>query len=181
MCPGPPPWWRTRARWSPPTVDWLRPRPAGSAHTDAPYRIRLAEPADLPQLAQIERSVFTDPWPEAGFRELLGPFTRVAVTGTETIAGYLVARRVLDEAEILNLAVHPGHLRRGLGTELVRDLLADLARAGARRVFLEVRASNLGAQALYRRLGFQSMGRRLGYYSNPREDALILSRELAAS
>ncbi|OGU19926.1 MAG: ribosomal-protein-alanine N-acetyltransferase [Gemmatimonadetes bacterium RIFCSPLOWO2_12_FULL_68_9] len=147
--------------------------------TDAPYRIRLAEPADLPQLAQIERRVFTDPWPEAGFRELLGPFTRVAVTGTETVAGYLVARCVLDEAEILNLAVHPDHERRGLGTTLVQDVLGDLGRAGARRVYLEVRASDAGAQAFYRRLGFETRGRRRGYYSNPPGDALILVRAIS--
>jgi len=146
--------------------------------TDAPYRIRLAEPADLPELAQIERRVFPDPWPEAGFRELLGPFTRVAVTETQAVAGYVVARCAVDEAEILNLAVHPGHLRRGLGSALVQDLVGDLGRAGVRRVFLEVRESNVGAQAFYRHLGFRSLGRRRGYYTHPTEDALILQRAL---
>ncbi len=102
----------------------------------------------------------------------------MAVTEKEAVAGYLFARRVMDEAEILNLAVHPGHLRRGLGTALVQDVLQDLAGAGAHRVFLEVRASNVGAQAFYRHLGFESRGRRRGYYSHPTEDALILAREI---
>jgi ribosomal-protein-alanine N-acetyltransferase len=102
----------------------------------------------------------------------------VTVTGAGTVAAYLVARRVLDEAEILNLAVHPDHARQGLGTGLIRDVMADLGRAGARRVFLEVRASNAGAQAFYARLGFEAKGRRRGYYSAPREDALVLARDI---
>jgi ribosomal-protein-alanine N-acetyltransferase len=122
--------------------------------------------------------VFPDPWPESGFRELLGPYTRVAVTGGEAVAAYLVARCVADEAEILNLAVHPDHRRRGLGTALIQAVLPDLGRAGAEQVFLEVRASNVGAQAFYQRLGFGHRGRRRAYYSSPREDALILALEI---
>lgn len=102
----------------------------------------------------------------------------MAVAEDESVAGYLFARCFMDEAEILNLAIHPNHLRRGLGSALVRDVLHHLARAGAQRVFLEVRASNQGAQAFYRRLGFESRGRRRGYYASPREDALILGRDL---
>jgi ribosomal-protein-alanine N-acetyltransferase len=122
--------------------------------------------------------VFTDPWPEAGFDPLLGPFTCVAVTEDGTVAAYVVARGVLDEAEILNLAVHPDHARRGLGTALVQAVIQDLGRAGARRVFLEVRVSNAGAQAFYTRLGFEARGWRRGYYTHPREDALVLAREI---
>jgi ribosomal-protein-alanine N-acetyltransferase len=171
---------------------WPRPRPAGSAPTDAPwakgrkgrkgrtgsYRIRSAEPADLLRVAEIEGKVFSDPWPEAGFRDLLGPFARVVVTENGLVVGYLFARCATDQAEILNLAIHPSHLRRGLGTALVRGALQNLARAGARRVYLEVRASNRGAQAFYRRLGFVVGGRRRGYYSKPTEDALVLCRVL---
>jgi ribosomal-protein-alanine N-acetyltransferase len=122
--------------------------------------------------------VFTDPWPAAGFDPLLGPFTRVTVTEDGTVAAYVVARCVRDEAEILNLAVHPDHTRRGLGTALVRDVVEDLARSGARWVFLEVRVSNVGARAFYERMGFEARGRRRGYYSHPREDALVLAREI---
>lgn len=102
----------------------------------------------------------------------------MAVAGTGTVAGYIVARCLLDEAEILNLAVRPGHERRGLGSALVQRSLLDLGQAGARRVFLEVRTGNAGAQAFYRGLGFESAGRRRGYYSSPPEDALILAREI---
>ena len=97
------------------------------------------------------------------------------------VAGYLFARRATDEAEILNLAIHPDHRRRGLATALVTGALQDLAQAGARRVFLEVRAANYEAQAFYQTLGFALRGRRKGYYSLPREDALVLSRDLGAT
>lgn len=125
--------------------------------------------------------MFTDPWPEAAFGELLGRFARVAVTGPETVVAYLFARHALDEGEILNLAVHPEHLRRGLGTALVHETLRDLGKAGARRVFLEVRASNAVAQTFYHGLGFEPAGRRRAYYSHPHEDALILALEIPGS
>ena len=102
----------------------------------------------------------------------------MAVTPTEAVAGYVVARCVMDQAEILNLAVHPNHTRRRLGTALVQEVLTELGRAGARTVFLEVRASNAGAQAFYAGLGFKPTGRRRGYYADPPEDALILACDI---
>lgn len=103
----------------------------------------------------------------------------MAVSPAESVVGYLFARRAADEGEILNLAVHPGHGRRGLGRELVRTVLQDLERAGAARVFLEVRESNAPAQAFYHHMGFRPAGRRPGYYTHPREDALVLVREIS--
>lgn len=148
-------------------------------HTDVRYRIRRADPADLPQVAEIERAVFSDPWPAAAFRDLLGPLAYVALSPTASVAGYIFARRAANEAEILNLAVHPGHGRRGLGSGLLRTVLGDLERAGAIRVFLEVRESNAPARAFYQGRGFRPVGRRAGYYTRPREDALILVHEIS--
>ncbi len=148
---------------------------------DVPYRIRPAAPADLAQVAEIERRVFSDPWPEAGFHGLLGPFADVAVMGDGTVAGYVFGRRAVDEAEILNVAVRPECQRTGVGSALVHSVLRELHQAGARRVFLEVRETNAVAQAFYRGLGFRPVGRRRGYYSHPREDALILAREMPRS
>lgn len=149
--------------------------------TDAPYRIRQAAPADLSAVAEIERRVFSDPWPESGFRALLGPLGLVAVTPAGEVAGYVFARQALDEAEILNVAVRPERRRAGIGRSLVEAILAALSAGGARRVYLEVRESNLAAQAFYGRLGFGQVGRRRGYYARPREDALILASEIGPS
>jgi ribosomal-protein-alanine N-acetyltransferase len=94
------------------------------------------------------------------------------------IAGIVVVRTVACEAEILNLAVLPASRRRGLASGLIQAALAGARSEGARRAFLEVRESNVGARTFYARMGFAEAGRRRGYYSAPLEDALILSRAL---
>lgn len=101
----------------------------------------------------------------------------VAEDGGE-IAGFLVARRVADDIEILNLAVRPDARRKGFGASLLREALAWGASLRARRAHLEVRASNLAALRFYERHGFVTAGRRPRYYSGPVEDALLLTAAL---
>jgi [ribosomal protein S18]-alanine N-acetyltransferase len=149
--------------------------------TDAPYRIRPATAADLGAIAEIERAVFSDPWPAAAFRGLLGPLAWVSVDADGGLAAYVFAHHALDEGEILNVAVHPAHRRTGVGRALVERVCAELARVGVARVFLEVRESNQAGRAFYRELGFTPVGKRRGYYARPREDALVLVREIGAS
>ena len=103
----------------------------------------------------------------------------VVVSPADQVVGYLFAHQAADEAEILNLAVHPDHGRRGLGTALVQTALRDLASAGVARVFLEVRESNRPAQTFYHGMGFRAVSRRAGYYRRPPEDALILVYEIS--
>jgi [ribosomal protein S18]-alanine N-acetyltransferase len=91
---------------------------------------------------------------------------------SETILGFLVARLVAPEIEILNLAVDPSARRRGTGRALLAEGLRWGAANGAQEAFLEVRASNLAAIRFYESRGFQMAGRRTGYYSAPVEDAL---------
>jgi ribosomal-protein-alanine acetyltransferase len=95
------------------------------------------------------------------------------------VVGLLVARIAADEMEILNLAVDPESRRRGAGTALVDVALEHGRRAGAARVFLEVRESNLAARRFYERRGFAVTGRRSRYYRQPEEDALLMTREVA--
>jgi [ribosomal protein S18]-alanine N-acetyltransferase len=91
------------------------------------------------------------------------------------VAGIIVTRIAADEAEILNLAVLPTVRRRGLARALLLTALAAARALNARRAFLEVRESNLGARAFYSRMGFIECGRRHAYYREPAEDALILT------
>lgn len=95
-------------------------------------------------------------------------------------AGYIVGRMALDEGEILNLGVALRVRRRGIGRALVERLLDTYAAAGVRRVFLEVRASNLAAQHLYATFGFAPIGRRRRYYRAPVEDAVVLQAVIPA-
>ena len=93
----------------------------------APFRIRPAQPADVPAVAEIERAVFSDPWSANDFRECLAaetPFL-VASRGPD-VAGYAVAHFAADEGEILNLGVATAQRRGGVGRALVERLLEEL-------------------------------------------------------
>jgi ribosomal-protein-alanine N-acetyltransferase len=147
---------------------------------DARYRIRSAVPADAAALVAIERRAFSDPWSEASFREALASswsFGLVVETG-RGLAGYLIARELAGSGEVLNLAVAPEFRRRGIGGALLEAGVAALRRRRVDEVLLEVRESNISAQALYVGHGFRPVGQRAAYYRNPREDALVLRLEL---
>jgi len=94
--------------------------------------------------------------------------------------GYIIGRAAVDQGEILNLGVTLGARRRGIGTALVRHLLADFARRGVVSAFLEVRESNVPAQKLYESFGFAAVGRRPRYYQRPMEDAVVLRAAISA-
>jgi ribosomal-protein-alanine N-acetyltransferase len=138
---------------------------------------------DLDALAGLERRIFPNPWAPGAFEAFLGDasaFSRVALAGGRVV-GYALGWCAAGEAELMNLAVAPGWRRRSLGRDLLAWAMGHCARRGARRMFLEVRASNETAKRLYERCGFQPAGRRRAYYANPREDALVLVAELAGA
>jgi ribosomal-protein-alanine N-acetyltransferase len=91
-----------------------------------------------------------------------------------SVVGYVIARHVLDEAEILNLGVASARQRAGVGRALVEAMLVRLRQEGVATVFLEVRESNAVARRLYAGLGFAEVGRRPDYYRLPSEDAVVL-------
>ncbi len=94
------------------------------------------------------------------------------------IAGYVVARLAADELHINNVAVRPEYRGRGIGTALLTRVMGQGAHLEAKTAFLEVRAGNSLAQALYSKCGFGQVGRRREYYSSPIEDALVMSADL---
>jgi len=143
-----------------------------------PMRVR-----DLEAVLAIERASFTTPWSRAAYhRELV-------VNGYAT---YLVGRLdgrlvsyggmwvVLDEAHVTNIAVHPGYRRAGIGRLTMRALERRAVQLGASRMTLEVRVSNHAARRLYRSLGFRGTGIRRNYYSDTREDAIVMWKDLTA-
>jgi len=143
---------------------------------DTHFPIRPATFADAAAMAAIERRCFSDPWPLEGFREVLQLPGTVALVMTERDdpVAYFLAREILGTAEVLNLAVMPEFRGRRLGAQLLDAGLAAVRARGGSEVFLEVRASNAVAQALYAGRGFRTEGRRRGYYRKPDEDALVL-------
>lgn len=97
---------------------------------------------------------------------------------SDEIAGYIVARELAGELHINNVAVRAQHRRKRIGTELLQRILEQGLKMGAKAAFLEVRRSNLSAQALYKNSGFSPIAMRTNYYSDPREDAVVMSLTL---
>jgi ribosomal-protein-alanine N-acetyltransferase len=143
------------------------------------FQVRPATLADLATITDIEREVFSDPWSASAFRELIGVGALVAESDG-LVAGYVFARSLGDEGEILNLAVRAGRQRLGIGRKLLDACVAQLQMKGARTIYLEVRASNFAGQDFYRRAGFERVGRRRGYYDQPLEDALLFARKIGS-
>lgn len=142
--------------------------------------IEAAAVTDLPAVVAVERASFSDPWSARAFENLLG---RDAVTfavarcGGQVI-GYVVLYSAGGEAELANLAVAPAERRHGVGVFLLEHAVASARGAGARDLWLEVRASNVAARGLYARQGFAEVGARRRYYRAPVEDAVVMRREL---
>jgi ribosomal-protein-alanine N-acetyltransferase len=148
--------------------------------------LRLATAPDLPALAALEAACFTHPWTEAQIAEELSVDAPGGVYVLEGrarpgegagIRAYCAFRVVVDEMHVMNVAVAAEARRRGLARHLLAFALRRAARAGARSAFLELRAGNSGALALYQSLGFRTLSRRPGYYQQPAEDALLLGLE----
>jgi ribosomal-protein-alanine N-acetyltransferase len=136
---------------------------------------------DLDAVLAIESAIYTHPWTRGNFADSLraGYDCRTLRYGGELV-GYFVVMAAAGEAHLLNLSVAAPHQRRGIGSGLLREAAAIALARGARSLFLEVRPSNRGAQALYTRFGFRKVAVRRGYYPahNGREDALVLTLAL---
>ena len=135
--------------------------------------------AHVAQIAKLEKLCFSDPWSEKSVASELNnrlSLWLVALDG-DTVAGYVGSQSVLDQADMMNIAVHPDYRRQGIGRDLVLALSDALKEKGIRGLMLEVRASNAPAIALYEQLGFIQVGLRPNYYRNPKENALILRKE----
>jgi len=128
--------------------------------------VRPLAATELAILAELHRACFADAWSEATLAELLaspGVFAFLAEGGE----GFVLARAVADEAEILSVGVVPAHRRQGIGHRLLSAAAVEARRRGAARLFLEVASDNGPALALYRQAGFAKVGRRAGYYHRP--------------
>ena len=137
-----------------------------------------AMPGDGPQVHAIEQAAQAQPWSAQAFVDSVAHGAQLWLwRESANIQAYLLLQTVLDEAEILNFAVHPQYQRQGVGRALLGHWLASTPAMGCQRVFLEVRASNVPAQRLYQSLGFVRSGCRPRYYLNgdgSREDAWMM-------
>lgn len=133
----------------------------------------------VPQVAALEKECFSDPWSQRSVAsELDNPLALWLVWEEDgQVLGYVGSQTVLDETDMMNVAVSAQARRRGIAQALVEALVIQLKQRGSRCLTLEVRTSNAPAIALYEKLGFRQVGRRPNYYSHPKEDGLILRKE----
>ncbi|MEI7849394.1 MAG: ribosomal protein S18-alanine N-acetyltransferase [Chloroflexota bacterium] len=150
-------------------------------------KIRLMQAEDLPAVAHIDKLCFSEPWPPAAFEyELTNTNARCWVAEQDKsqdentqprIIAALVIWRVLDEAHIATIAVHPDFQHQGIGRILLKTGMQAAYNEGARIYYLEVRAGNLAAQKMYTDFGFIVVSRRPNYYKDNGEDALLMTLE----
>ena len=179
--------------------------PAGTSAAHPPAEVRAHNravafvpmtTADLDAVWDMEKRAYSHPWSLGNFRDSLqsgypaqmlvsdalpgeSPLNLTATS--QVLLGYLVAMRGVDEVHVLNIAVAPEHRRQGWGQVLLQALAVQSLAEGAQWIWLEARASNHPALALYRHVGFLPMGVRKQYYpagGGQREDAVVMSLNL---
>lgn len=133
--------------------------------------------SDLDSVMEIEEASFPTPWSRNAFLSEIYENRRayyLVARDNGHVAGYVGIWVILDEGHVTNLAVHPNFRRQGIGEQLMQSIISYARSRGAKRITLEVRASNLTAQSLYEKLGFVGVGTRPGYYHDNGEDAVIM-------
>ncbi len=140
--------------------------------------VYVATEEDLKGIAALEQECFSEPWSLQGLRDSMDEGTLFLVCKQlERVLGYVGLNTVLDEGYITNLAVTKERRRQGIGSVLLSALEQVAGEKGLSFITLEVRRSNTGAQALYNKFGYERVGERKGFYTNPKEDAILLTRK----
>ena len=142
--------------------------------------LRVATEADIPALYALETDCFPDPWSQKSLRDTLREersFFAVAEMAGKVV-GYINTTYILDEMELNRICTLPDYRRQGIGAALLQAAFAFAKEKHIQSFFLEVRASNLPAQTLYRSAGFTQVGLRKKFYQNPTEDGLIMRADI---
>lgn len=164
------------------------------------FTVRRMREEDIPQVVEIERVSFSRPWTKSIFKAvLLLPYTAyyVAVEDTdsaeggeapaardnslsdsdhapEKIVGLCGVKKVFEEGDISNVAVHPQYRGNGISRKMLEMLMREAREEGVTDFTLEVRAGNRAAVNLYESFGFRTEGVRPRFYDDPVEDGLIM-------
>lgn len=148
------------------------------------FSIANLELSDVPRLVELHRTVFSPAWGSESFTSLLNDerifgFVTYKIGAPNKVVGFIIARLVSEEAEIITLGVAPNQRRLGVGRLLINNLMQYLHRQSASVVFLEVDEKNIAAINLYKSCNFREFGRRAGYYSDDRgrSDALMMRHD----
>lgn len=147
----------------------------------ADFQLRPMQIVDLNAVMAIEPHIYSHPWTRGNFSDSLNSgHSAWVLERDEKIIGYALLMIVLDEAHLLNLSIAMAYQKQGLGRFLLEHMLKISKKYQAVNMFLEVRASNISALALYENMGFNEMAVRRNYYpaNNGREDAILMGLAL---
>lgn len=140
-------------------------------------QVLRASVGDIVQIAALERQIFSDAMsPELLTQSLESDFF-IVLKEEDRVLGYFLAQCVLDEMEILRIAVAPACRRKGYGRQILLEIREMAIGQGIEWCYLEVRESNAAARCLYESFGFDSYGIRKGFYRQPDEDAVIMKAQ----
>ena len=135
---------------------------------------------DIEAVVKIEKENFSVPWDENGFLSFMlreGTIFLTALNDNEVV-GYCGLISAADEADITNVSVSQSMRKKGIGRMLLSELIKEAGESGIKKIFLEVRESNIPALSLYNGFGFKQVGMRKDYYEKPVENALLMLKEL---
>jgi [ribosomal protein S18]-alanine N-acetyltransferase len=145
---------------------------------DTPLKVRPYQPGDSQAVFEICRqSPQAAQWPKEGYEQAhsSGQIILVAELNGQ-VCGFMIARIIADEAEILNTAVDPAQRRKGIGTALLSAAISSTHAHNAKSIYLEVRESNSAAISFYRQHGFEKTAERREYYRGPTENAVVMRK-----
>ncbi len=145
------------------------------------YSIASADICDIEGIFAIENECFSTPWSMESIKSTIlnqDNLVLLAKNVDNTIIGYMSMECILDEGYIGNVAVSKSHRRRGIARRLIENTVSQAVKKDMKFITLEVRRSNAPAILLYGSMGFLQVGKRRDFYSNPKEDALLLTKYL---
>ena len=133
--------------------------------------------AQLDGVCALENACFVHPWSRQSLQESLENDNALFFTATENgeVIGYIGMSYVLDEGYLYNVAVAPHYRRRGVGSALIRTLVTWCKKENFVFLTLEVRQGNAAARSLYEAFGFVKVGERKNYYTEPTENAVLMT------
>ena len=145
------------------------------------FLIEKLTPDRFFEVAELEKLCFSLPWSEKSL-ELLTTDKNIGFVAIDKASGRVAAYggmiAVLDEGQITNIATHPDYRRQGIGDSIVRALIRYAEEEKISLISLEVRESNHAAQALYEKLGFRAVGVRKNFYTSPRENGIVMTKNI---
>lgn len=150
----------------------------GIFKNDTKYQIVKMEKVHIAEIAELEKICFSSPWSQNALaEELLNEQSHfLAAVANEKVLGYIGVQEIVGEAYITNIAVFPEYRRRGIAQALLQKAVDAAQNRNCAFITLEVRKSNCSAIALYEKLDFKNVGERKNFYTEPTENAIIMTK-----